>query len=299
MCVDESFAQLQLPFVHEFHLPDPPARRIRLPSPQPVRGALVQAQPAMNAMRIDGVFRLVGAGKSARARRNVHRQVFVRSGSKRWKSHRRLQPSHEAAGTNDAAADRRDFSVCASESKSPRSSPQTFSALFHSAGHHGIVALPPRAGAVGKDLVGGLNHTAPGFVAAVARQQRKVDHAQPARHRGPRQRIRLGGRSRRPQAFPHARGQHAHFHNCRRRRRCQRNRYEFSLEARGATTALAPVNAAKSAPPHCSAIWRKSRSQRSRTFSFPVKLGSQSPLRFGEYAAAGGSRHDPRSRLAA
>ena len=41
----EGLAQLQLPFVHEFHLPDPPAWRIRLPSPQPVRRTLVEANP--------------------------------------------------------------------------------------------------------------------------------------------------------------------------------------------------------------------------------------------------------------
>src|ERR1700758_550348 len=53
---DKRLAQRQPPFVHKHHLTDAPARRIRFQAPQSVRGALVEAQAAVNAMQIIDVF---------------------------------------------------------------------------------------------------------------------------------------------------------------------------------------------------------------------------------------------------
>src|SRR5438477_8995539 len=60
-------AQRQPPFIDQDHLPNSSARRIRLQSPQPVRGAMVETQAAVNAMQIVHVLRKIGTAEPALA----------------------------------------------------------------------------------------------------------------------------------------------------------------------------------------------------------------------------------------
>ena len=64
---DERFAELQASLIDEHHLPDSPARRIRLLAPQPVCRAMIQAKAAMHAAGIIFIKRLVRRRKAAQA----------------------------------------------------------------------------------------------------------------------------------------------------------------------------------------------------------------------------------------
>ncbi len=62
---DERVAQFQAALIHEQHLPHAPARRIRFLAPQPVGGAVIEAEPAVNAARIIFVARMFGGAEPA------------------------------------------------------------------------------------------------------------------------------------------------------------------------------------------------------------------------------------------
>src|SRR5271170_6969335 len=63
----ECVAKLQSPFINELHLPDSPARRIRLLAPQPVSRTMIEAQPTMNAAGIILVERAVDGAESTQS----------------------------------------------------------------------------------------------------------------------------------------------------------------------------------------------------------------------------------------
>lgn len=60
----EGVAQLEAPFVHQDHLPNPPARGIGFQSPQAIGGAVVQTEAAVNAVKIIDILRAVWTTKS-------------------------------------------------------------------------------------------------------------------------------------------------------------------------------------------------------------------------------------------
>ncbi len=72
---DESLAQLEPTLVHQLHLANAPARRIRFLAPQAIRRAMIQTKSAMDATRIIRVLGLVRADKSTdgRSRRHLFR----------------------------------------------------------------------------------------------------------------------------------------------------------------------------------------------------------------------------------
>ena len=48
----EAFAERQLSLIDQQHLPDASARRIRFPTPEAIRGTVIQAEAAVNATRV-------------------------------------------------------------------------------------------------------------------------------------------------------------------------------------------------------------------------------------------------------
>ena len=100
---DECLAQFEPPLIHQLDLANPPARRIGFLTPQPVRRAIVQAKPAVNAARVIRVFRLVSGAESAERERKLALRVIVRE----WHRDRRgtrlrciREPSFQMPPTN-------------------------------------------------------------------------------------------------------------------------------------------------------------------------------------------------------
>src|SRR4029077_11773605 len=64
---DERVSELQTSFIHQDHLTNAAAGRIRFETPQAIRGAMVEAQAAVNAMQVVHVFGAVRAVEAALA----------------------------------------------------------------------------------------------------------------------------------------------------------------------------------------------------------------------------------------
>src|SRR5690242_10805780 len=64
---DKGVAERQPSFIHEDHLPNAPARRIRFKSPQAISGAMIQTEAAMNAVKIVDVLGAVRTAETTSA----------------------------------------------------------------------------------------------------------------------------------------------------------------------------------------------------------------------------------------
>ena len=74
----EGIAQRQPALIYQQHLPYAAARRIRFQAPQAIRGAMVEAEPAVYAPRVVFILGLVGAMKTAGRTDDVPRGAFRR-----------------------------------------------------------------------------------------------------------------------------------------------------------------------------------------------------------------------------
>src|SRR5690242_1987510 len=93
---DKRVAERQPSFVHENHLTNAPAGRIRFKSPQAISGAMIQAKAAVNTVKIIDVFGAVGTAEPASARRRRGRLKNCRLG--RGPRHRTQMPPRNRPG---------------------------------------------------------------------------------------------------------------------------------------------------------------------------------------------------------
>ncbi len=131
----EGIAERQAALVHQHDLADSSARRIGFEAPEFVRGAMIQTQAAVNAVRVVVIRGNVRAGKSAP--RFWGGSLFHACG---WIGHSFIFPPAKRPGARTFCGSKECFTRRI-RSKSGRGGPQTISVeVFNSVGPHSSMA---------------------------------------------------------------------------------------------------------------------------------------------------------------
>ncbi len=144
-------APRQTALIHQHDLADSSARRIRFEAPKFVRGALIQTQAAMNAVRVIVVGGNIRAGKSALRFRcgSMFGDCGTIAHGLRFRPRIVPEPGHSAG--------QKEFFTRRINSKSWRAGPHTTSAeVFISEGHHSTIAEACNSGCAHTSKTSGI-----------------------------------------------------------------------------------------------------------------------------------------------